>query len=116
MNLPLPRRASRKALLDATIRVVRVKGLTATRIDGVCVEAGVTKGSFFHHFESKEELALAAAAHWHATTLETFAAGAYHAPSDPLDRLLDYLEFRKALLTGDVADFTCFAGTIIQEA
>jgi TetR/AcrR family transcriptional repressor of nem operon len=26
-----------------------------------------------------------------------------------------YIEFRKAILTGDLPDFTCFLGTIVQE-
>jgi TetR/AcrR family transcriptional regulator, transcriptional repressor for nem operon len=34
----------------------------------------------------------------------------------PAYRLIAYIEFRKAILTGDLPDFTCFAGTIVQEA
>ena len=30
--------------------------------------------------------------------------------------MIAYIEFRKALLTGDLPDFTCFVGTIVQEA
>jgi TetR/AcrR family transcriptional repressor of nem operon len=107
---------SKAKLLDATLKVVRAKGYTATRVDDVCAEAGVTKGSFFHHFKSKEDLALAAAAHWDVHATGFFAGAPYHYPADPLDRLLAYVDFRKAILTGDLADFTCFAGTIVQEA
>lgn len=107
---------SKMKLLEATLKVVRTKGYSATRIEDVCAEAGLTKGSFFHHFKSKEDLALAAAAHWDALSLETFAAAPYHGAADPVSRLIAYVEFRKAILTGDLPDFTCFAGTIIQEA
>lgn len=107
---------SKLRLLDATLKIVRTKGYSATRIEDVCAEAGLTKGSFFHHFKSKEELALAAAALWDARTVETFAAAPYHRPTDPVSRLIAYLEFRKAMLTGDLPEFTCFAGTIVQEA
>ena len=102
-------------LLDATLKIVRAKGFTATRIDDVCAAAGLTKGSFFHHFKSKEELGIAAAAHWGATTGGLFADAAYHAPADPLDRLLAYVDFRKALIRGTLPEFTCFAGTTVQE-
>jgi TetR/AcrR family transcriptional repressor of nem operon len=95
---------------------VRAKGYTATRIEDVCAEAGLTKGSFFHHFKSKEDLALAAAAHWDARATESFAGAPYHKQPDPLDRLIAYIDFRKEILTGDLHEFTCFAGTIIQEA
>ena len=106
---------SKTKLLEATLRVVRAKGYAATRIEDVCAEAGLTKGSFFHHFKSKEDLALSAVAHWDATTSALFATAPYHEAADPLGRLLAYIEFRKAILTGDLPDFTCFAGTIVQE-
>jgi TetR/AcrR family transcriptional repressor of nem operon len=32
-----------------------------------------------------------------------------------LDRVLGYLDFRKALLKGEVAEFSCLAGTMLQE-
>ena len=108
--------ASKTRLLDATLMLVRTKGYTATRIEDVCAEAGVTKGSFFHHFRSKEELALAAAAHWDARVRQVFEEASYHELSDPLDRLLAYVDLRKAMLIGDLPEFTCFAGTVIQEA
>jgi TetR/AcrR family transcriptional regulator, transcriptional repressor for nem operon len=106
---------SKTKLLDATLKVVRAKGYSATRIEDVCAEAGLTKGSFFHHFKSKEDLALSAAAHWEDFTSRFFANAPYHSPSDPLDRLLAYVDFRKAILAGELSEFTCFAGTIIQE-
>lgn len=107
---------SKMKLIEATLKVVRTKGYSATRIEDVCAEAGLTKGSFFHHFKSKEDLALAAAAHWDELSVQTFAAAPYHGAADPVSRLIAYVEFRKAILTGDLPDFTCFAGTIIQEA
>jgi len=35
--------------------------------------------------------------------------------SDPLDRLLAYIDLRKALIQGDLPDFTCLVGTMVQE-
>jgi TetR/AcrR family transcriptional repressor of nem operon len=111
-----PQHQSKTRLLDATLRVVRAKGYAATRVEDVCAESGLTKGSFFHHFESKEDLALAAVAHWDARSSGEFAAAPYHDPDDPRDRLLAYVDFRKAILTGELPEFTCFAGTLVQEA
>ena len=106
---------SKIKLLDAALKVVRAKGYSATRIEDICAEAGLTKGSFFHHFRSKEDLALAAVAHWGARTTAFFADASYHDQSDPLDRLIAYVEFRKAIMTGELPEFTCFLGTIVQE-
>jgi TetR/AcrR family transcriptional regulator, transcriptional repressor for nem operon len=106
---------SRTKLLDAAVSVIRAKGYAAARVDDICAAAGLTKGSFFHHFAGKEELALAAAQRWGATTGDLFAAAAYHQLPDPLDRVLAYIDFRKALIRGAARDFTCFAGTTVQE-
>jgi TetR/AcrR family transcriptional regulator, transcriptional repressor for nem operon len=54
--------------------------------------------------------------HWRETTDALFAAAPYHSHRDPLDRVLAYIEFRKTLLQGEVAEFTCLIGTIVQEA
>ncbi len=116
MYMQQPEHESKIRLLDATLKVVRTKGYAATRIEDICAEAGVTKGSFFHHFTSKEDIGLAAAARWDSFTNDFFANAPYHQLQDPLDRLLAYVDFRKAILTGDLPDFTCFAGTVVEEA
>ncbi len=46
-----------KLLLAAEQRFLQ-KGYTATTVDEICSSAGATKGAFFHHFPSKEALAL----------------------------------------------------------
>jgi len=106
---------SKSALLDAALTVFRTKGYTATRVEDICEAAELTKGSFFHHFASKEDLAIAAAEHWISVTSPTFLSAKYRTLPDPLERLLAYVDFRKALLKGALPEFTCFAGTIIQE-
>jgi TetR/AcrR family transcriptional repressor of nem operon len=111
-----PQHESKTRFIEATLKVVRAKGYAATRIEDVCAEAGLTKGSFFHHFQGKEDLALAAAAHWQASATAFFAGAPYHRPADPLERLLAYVDFRTSILTGALAEFTCFAGTVVQEA
>jgi TetR/AcrR family transcriptional repressor of nem operon len=109
------RHESKTRLLQAALTVLRTKGYTATRIEDVCEEAGLTKGSFFHHFSTKEELAIAAADYWSEITSALFSAAPYHTPVDPLERVLAYVDFRKALLQGELPDFTCLVGTMTQE-
>jgi TetR/AcrR family transcriptional regulator, transcriptional repressor for nem operon len=106
---------SRQKLLDASLALIREKGYTATSVDDLCEAAGVTKGAFFHHFKSKDALAVACATYWSESTGAFFAAAPYHAHTDPLERVLGYLDFRKAILAGTLPEITCLAGTMIQE-
>ncbi len=106
----------KQRILDAALSLVRTKGYTATTVDELCASAGVTKGAFFHHFKSKEELAVSAVSYWSSTTGDLFSQAPYHLHSDPLDRVLGYVDFRKAILKGSVPQFTCLVGTMVQEA
>jgi TetR/AcrR family transcriptional repressor of nem operon len=108
--------AARSRLLDAAFSIIRQKGYAATSVDDLCAKAGVTKGAFFHHFPSKDSLAVAAVNQWSEVNAAFFSAAPYHQFDDPLDRVLGYLDFRRAMLRGDVAEFTCLAGTMVQEA
>jgi TetR/AcrR family transcriptional repressor of nem operon len=75
------------------LHVIRAKGYLATTVDDMCHKAGVTKGSFFYPFKSKDELALAAASYWGTMTGPLFAAAPYRKLQDPLERRLGYLDF-----------------------
>jgi TetR/AcrR family transcriptional regulator, transcriptional repressor for nem operon len=107
--------ATRTRLLDAARDVIRAKGYTATTVDDICAAAGVSKGSFFHHFASKEELGVAAIEQFDAMATALFASAPYTRKRDPRDRVLGYVDFRTAMLQGDIAQFTCLMGTTVQE-
>ncbi len=107
--------SAKTKLLDAALTVIRSKGYAATTVDELCAEAGVTKGAFFHHFKTKEDLAVSAAQYWSTVTNQIFESAPYQNLSDPLDRLLGYVAFRKELLQGTLPEVTCLVGTMVQE-
>jgi TetR/AcrR family transcriptional repressor of nem operon len=113
--LPVREASSKARLMDAATQVIRSKGYSATTVEDICHAATLTKGSFFHHFKSKDDLALATVLHWNATTEQLFADADYRKARDPLDRLLGYVEFRSQLLSGELCDYTCLLGTLVQE-
>lgn len=101
--------------LDAARLILRSKGYAATTVDDICKEAGVSKGAFFHHFGSKEDLAVAAAEYYSEMNDRLYMESAYRAKPDPVERLLLYVEFQKAFLVGPLPQCSCLLGTLVQE-
>ena len=54
------RRDSRGELIDAALDIILNKGVDALRVDDVCEQVGVTKGSLYWHFNDREGLIQAA--------------------------------------------------------
>jgi AcrR family transcriptional regulator len=48
--------ATRATLLEAAVALFGQRGFHATTVDQITDRAGVTKGAFYHHFESKEDV------------------------------------------------------------
>ena len=62
-------------------------------------------------------MAVAAAGAWtDIAEQRIFTAPDWVRIADPLDRLIGHIEFRLAMLNGPAEDFTCFVGTMVQEA
>jgi AcrR family transcriptional regulator len=51
-------------LLEAALQVFAQKGYRNTRLDEVAEAAGVTKGTIYHYFDTKEELLLSVIKHY----------------------------------------------------
>jgi AcrR family transcriptional regulator len=51
--------SARDRILDAAERLIRARGIGQLSVEAVAREAKVSKGGFFHHFASKDELLLA---------------------------------------------------------
>lgn len=58
MSYPVSKKGeqSREIILDAAMHVIAEKGFQATTVQDLLGAAHVTKGRFFHHFESKDHL------------------------------------------------------------
>ncbi len=85
---------SREKILTATKGLVMRKGFAGTSVDDILKATGLSKGSFFHHFKSKGDLANQLI-RWHSAQdlkmFRTFMAQAEAAHDDPMDQLLQFL-------------------------
>lgn len=66
---------TRTRLLDATYSLMVKKGFPSTTVDEICQAAGVSKGSFYHFFESKQQMTLAMLEHHMAGATEEIERG-----------------------------------------
>jgi TetR/AcrR family transcriptional repressor of nem operon len=106
---------TKQKLLVAAQELMLAKGYTATSVDDVCEEAGLTKGSFFHYFESKEHLGREVARFFYSSMQEIFQAASFHQEKDPLDRVFGYVDFLISLSQSPRAARGCLLGTFVQE-
>lgn len=65
-KIPVQHRSeeTRGKILEAAIRLFSNRGFNTASVDDICAEAGVSKGAFYHHFESKQALFLALLDGW----------------------------------------------------
>ncbi|MCZ7562454.1 MAG: TetR/AcrR family transcriptional regulator [Burkholderiales bacterium] len=87
---------TRERILDVANDLVLRQGFTATSLDQILERAGVTKGAFFYHFKSKEDLAYALFERYlagEAQVLEATLRRAEKLTSDPLQQVLVGLGF-----------------------
>ena len=55
---------TRTKIMDAAIKLFSHQGYNKASVDDICTEAGISKGAFYHHFKSKQELFLALLDGW----------------------------------------------------
>ena len=55
---------TRTKITDAAIKLFSSNGYNKASVDDICTEAGISKGAFYHHFKSKQELFLALLDGW----------------------------------------------------
>ncbi|HSL43228.1 MAG TPA: TetR/AcrR family transcriptional regulator [Anaerolineales bacterium] len=55
---------TRSRILEAAVKLFSKRGYSKASVDNICTEAGISKGAFYHHFESKQALFLALLDGW----------------------------------------------------
>jgi AcrR family transcriptional regulator len=55
---------TRSRIMEAAIKLFSNRGYNQASVDDICAEAGISKGAFYHHFESKLALFLALLDGW----------------------------------------------------
>ncbi|MCE3253506.1 MAG: TetR/AcrR family transcriptional regulator [Cellvibrio sp.] len=83
---------TRTLLLETALNLIWNSNYTSVGVNEICKQAGVTKGSFYHHFESKAELFCEATSHyWEEIRQELDCI--FSPINSPLEQLENWLQF-----------------------
>jgi TetR/AcrR family transcriptional repressor of nem operon len=92
----VPRASVREKLIESAVDVFHARGFNGSSVQDIVEAAGVPKGSFYNHFDSKEALAVevvrAYSALVGAFVVEAGAADIFSGPGTPLERIRAYFE------------------------
>ena len=86
-----PRR-SREEWLETALEVLSRQGGARIRLRDLCADLGVTTGSFYGHFEGRDDFIRSVAMFWQRTSTTEIIGLIRHAPGDPRSRLLALAE------------------------
>lgn len=112
--------ATRNRILDAAEAMILNQGFSATSIDKLVAQAGVTKGSFFHHFDNKAALAHTLVERYARNDLGLLAenrARAEKISRDPLQRVLILIGLYKEMMEGLIDPYPgCLFASYLYES
>jgi len=106
---------TREKLVRTAERLMLRDGYSAMRVDDVIRKAGLSKGSFYHFFDSKEALGLAALEHYYADRVGRLAAGTYATEIDPLRRAHGFLK-HASHIAADLWKTGCLLANLAADA
>ena len=86
------KRTSKEKLVRAARNLMLAQGYPITSVDDIIEAAGVSKGSFYHYFDSKEELALTAMHEFLADGAALMMDGPFRDIADPRKRAIAFLK------------------------
>jgi TetR/AcrR family transcriptional regulator, transcriptional repressor for nem operon len=109
---------TKQRILDAAKQQVLERGFAGTSVDDIQKAAGISRGTFFYHFPSKDDLARALigrhAEEDHAL-IDSFMARAEKLSSDPLQQALIFIALHEEMLD-DVGPEGCLFASYSYEA
>jgi TetR/AcrR family transcriptional repressor of nem operon len=105
---------AKEKLLDAAEALMLSEGYSQTSVDSVCDDAGVTKGSLYHHFKTKEDLGVAVLERWISRNAEILQNGPHLEVEDPTQAALVYVQ-HVVDSAPDLWRSGCFVGSLSMD-
>jgi TetR/AcrR family transcriptional regulator, transcriptional repressor for nem operon len=106
---------TREKLVTAAVGLILERGYHATGVEAICEAAGVTKGSFFHHFANKDELGLAVIRWWSTMGTALYSEAWEDATVEPLQQLFTMIDIMEGFASRPGQPCVCVIGMMAQE-
>ena len=111
--------ATREKILDAAQVLILERGYAGMTVDLVLAKVGITKGAFFHHFKTKDDLARALLerfADYDAEVYRDTRARAEKLSDDPLQQVLIFIRLFEQMFSGLVTPYPgCLFASYLYE-
>jgi TetR/AcrR family transcriptional regulator, transcriptional repressor for nem operon len=115
MRTAHPDPAARRKIIAAAQQLMLSKGYAATSLEEICQTAGLTKGSFFHYFNDKQELGRTVLDGFYRQMVAAAGSGPFLKEPDPLKRVYGYVDSVIAASRHPAFPDACLIGTFTQE-
>lgn len=118
--MPRDGRDTKTAIMDAAEALILEQGFTASSIDRIIARAGITKGTFFYHFDTKADLAYSLVARFAALDRQNLDENMVRAEGlsrDPLQQLLIFIGLMRQMMEGLAEPYPgCLYASYVHEA
>ena len=108
--MPRPDTGTRQKLIDTAKDLIWTSSYGAVSVDDICRSAGVKKGSFYHYFPSKQDLALAAMEEYYQYKIEAVMKPVFAANKSFRTQIEDMIEAILRDNRQNLADHGCVCG------
>lgn len=84
---------TRARILEAAVKQFSVSGYNKSSVDNICEQAGISKGAFYHHFKTKQELFLALLDGWLAVLDQAIETTKNQPVPETFQKLTEYFPY-----------------------
>ncbi len=84
---------TRARILEAAVKQFSVNGYNKASVDDICEQAGVSKGAFYHHFQTKQDVFLALLDGWLQIFDQAVEASKDQTVPETFQQMTDYFPY-----------------------
>lgn len=106
---------TKSTIINASRELIIQRGFNAMTIEMVCTKSKVTKGGFFHYFNSKLDLGECVLECFWNDVVEKYSAANYHKEADAIIRIAKYIDFTIELYQDPIFNSGCLLAVYTSE-